>query len=137
MSGGHFDYKQYHINDIANSVEQEIRNNGQLIPFDLLERWDKEMWEDKNGKACNEKNYKQNPIKRYEYPKNVIQQFKVGHILLTLASIYAQRIDWLLSGDDGEESFINRINEDLLNCRDTYVNFSELLDIVNNIKSRL
>lgn len=27
--------------------------------------------------------------------------------------IYTQRIDWLLSGDDGEESFHSRLKEEL------------------------
>jgi hypothetical protein len=27
--------------------------------------------------------------------------------------VYAQRVDWLVSGDDGEESFITRLAEDL------------------------
>ena len=30
-----------------------------------------------------------------------------------MAAIYAQRIDWLLSGDDGEESFKRRLKEEL------------------------
>ena len=33
--------------------------------------------------------------------------------LLKKATIYAQRIDWLVSGDDGEESFLSRLKEDL------------------------
>jgi hypothetical protein len=32
---------------------------------------------------------------------------------LRIAAIYAQRVDWFLSGDDGEESFIERLNEEL------------------------
>ena len=27
MSGGHFDYQQYKINEIADSIEREIRHN--------------------------------------------------------------------------------------------------------------
>lgn len=30
-----------------------------------------------------------------------------------MASIYAQRIDWLLSGDDSEDSFKKRLKENL------------------------
>jgi hypothetical protein len=30
-----------------------------------------------------------------------------------MAQIYAQRIDWLISGDDGEDSFRERLKEDL------------------------
>ena len=32
---------------------------------------------------------------------------------LKIAAVYAQRVDWLLSGDDGEESFIERLEENL------------------------
>jgi len=32
---------------------------------------------------------------------------------LELAGIYLQRIDWLVSGDDSEESFHERLQEDL------------------------
>ena len=38
---------------------------------------------------------------------------KKGLIALKVAAIYAQRIDWLLSGDDGEESFKRRLKEEL------------------------
>jgi len=31
----------------------------------------------------------------------------------TQAEIYAQRIDWYLSGDDGEDSLVSRLKSDL------------------------
>ena len=37
--------------------------------------------------------------------------------ILKIANIYVQRIDWLLSGDDGEETFLNRLSEDLSNMK--------------------
>ena len=49
----------------------------------------------------------------YNYPKEVIDEFKKGVELLKKAQVYAQRIDWLLSGDDGEESFLQRLKDDL------------------------
>lgn len=33
------------------------------------------------------------------------------------AQVYAQRIDWLLSGDDGEDNFHLRLKEDLANLK--------------------
>ena len=33
--------------------------------------------------------------------------------MIRVAEIYAQRADWLLSGDDGEEEFHERLKEDL------------------------
>jgi hypothetical protein len=32
---------------------------------------------------------------------------------LRVAAVYTQRIDWLVSGDDGEESFLERLKEEL------------------------
>jgi hypothetical protein len=34
-------------------------------------------------------------------------------LYLKLATIYLNRVDWFLSGDDGEEQFVNRLKEDL------------------------
>ena len=32
-------------------------------------------------------------------------------------AVYARRIDWLVSGDDGEETFFERLKEDLDNAK--------------------
>ena len=47
------------------------------------------------------------------YSKETLDEFRKGLDILNKAYIYAQRIDWLLSGDDGEESFHKRLKEDL------------------------
>ena len=44
---------------------------------------------------------------------SVLDDMKKGLVALKVAAIYAQRIDWLLSGDDGEESFKRRLKEEL------------------------
>ena len=49
----------------------------------------------------------------HEYPEEVIEKFKEGIALLRIAAIYTQRIDWLLSGDDREETFLKRLKKDL------------------------
>ena len=49
----------------------------------------------------------------YDYSKETLDEFKKGLDILNKAYIYTQRIDWLLSGDDGEESFHKRLKEDL------------------------
>ena len=33
--------------------------------------------------------------------------------MLRKAEVYAQRMDWYLAGDDGEESFLERLKQDL------------------------
>lgn len=57
------------------------------------------------------KNNKTNEYYNYKY--QTINEFKSGLEFLKIAQIYAQRIDWLVSGDDGEESFHRRLREDL------------------------
>lgn len=49
----------------------------------------------------------------YQYSDETINEFKKGIELLKKAAVYAQRIDWLVSGDDGEERFHQRLKEDL------------------------
>ena len=53
----------------------------------------------------------------YKYNKETIKEFKKGLAILKKAYVYAQRIDWLLSGDDGEESFHERLKEELDNLK--------------------
>ena len=74
MSGGHFDYDQYKIGYIADSIEQLIYNNNS---------------EDSDGR----------------YSDETISEFRTAVRLLKRAEIYAHRIDWLVSGDDGEDTF--------------------------------
>ena len=96
MSGGHFDYNQYRIQNIADSVDRLIKQNGKEIEYP------------KGYTLCS-----YDETHHYEYPPEVIEQFKEGLEILKKAAIYAQRIDWLVSGDDGEESFLSRLKEDL------------------------
>lgn len=53
--------------------------------------------------------------KGYNFAPETVEKFKEALTTLRKAEIMAQRIDWLVSGDDGEESFHRRWNEDLNN----------------------
>lgn len=88
MSGGRFDYLQYRFTEIIDSIEQEIiDNNAEPRP--------KDWWEPNN------------------FSEATLAEFRNGIDAIKKAQIYAQRIDWLLSRDDGEESFHERLAEDL------------------------
>jgi hypothetical protein len=50
----------------------------------------------------------------YDYSSEIIEEFKIGLRQLQIAYIYTKRIDYLLSGDDGEDSFLERLTEELL-----------------------
>lgn len=86
MSGGHFNYAQRHINDIAESIAEYLKHN------------------------------------KYGYSYDTRHEFLQAIYALCLAAIYAQRIDWLLSGDDSEESFHTRLEEE---CNELLDQFEE------------
>ena len=105
MSGGHWEYLQYRFTDVSEDIEKLIEKNGQPKTDEELkeERWHGNDWYDK---------YPEDKY-HYKYPPEVIEEFKKGAEAIKLAQIYMQRMDWLLSGDDGEESFISRLKNDL------------------------
>ena len=90
MSGGYFDYKQYELDTIADSIEQVIRD-----------------WESKKKSEWDD------TIKwEFENPATILELHNAMN-LCRRASIYAQRVDWLLSSDDGEKEFHERLREDM------------------------
>ena len=110
MSGGHFDYNQFRIDDIADSIEDYIY--GHPLEEEDIEYYIEDNWLENEEKEYVIKNKHTLP-NYYGYNEKTLEEFKKGLDILRKASIYAQRIDWLLSGDDGEESFHKRLKEDL------------------------
>jgi tRNA U54 and U55 pseudouridine synthase Pus10 len=47
------------------------------------------------------------------FSNETIEEFKLGLKYLKLAKIYAHRIDYLVSGDDSEETFKQRLKEEI------------------------
>ena len=87
----------YRINDIVNKIEEVIsRNNLEIAEEDKP----KDEW------GFYEQRY-------YEYPAHIIEEFKNAVKYLKIAQVYAQSVDWLISGDDGEESFMKNLDKDL------------------------
>ena len=168
MSGGHFDYYQYHINEIAEQLERniadieygksvgkvkkqelcaylvDVESGRKSWPFWLFEMCRGLVYVDdlkcglKKLHKCYEKDGKiyvddvDGPgvfevvisMEETEHwadgdshleieDSEVLEEFKKGLKILKKAAIYAQRIDWLLSGDDGEDSFKRRLKEEL------------------------
>lgn len=52
-----------------------------------------------------------------DYPEGIKIEFMRGMAHLRLGYVYAQRIDWLLSGDDSEATFLTRLKSDLAEVR--------------------
>lgn len=89
MSGGFFDYKQYQLSEIEDSINELVRSNDD----ESLDEWGY-----RKGRA---------------FTDETIHEFKKAAEYLKLAQIYAQRIDWLISGDDSEETFHERLKKEL------------------------
>ena len=89
MSGGHFSYKQHTLLDMADDIGSQILSNDST---------EKNEWGDSLGN---------------QYSPETIAEFGKAVKALKMAYVYAQRIDWLLSGDDGEDSFHIRLQAQL------------------------
>jgi len=50
-----------------------------------------------------------------EFSQETLAEFLKGLVLLRAAAVYLERIDFLLSSDDSEETFHKRLKEDLKN----------------------
>jgi hypothetical protein len=104
MSGGAFDYNQYKIGYIADQIEEVVVKNGtEKTPEEIKNDYHNDEWYEK---------YPEDKF-HYRYPDEVIEKMKDAVKALKKAQVYAQRVDWLLSGDDGEESFLKRLDEEL------------------------
>ena len=89
MSGGYFEYQQYRLGQMADEIEDAIYKNDSE---EVNEYYDKKG----NG-----------------FSEDTIQEFKLAVWYLKQAMVYVHEIDWLLSGDDGEETFHERLKKDL------------------------
>jgi Asp-tRNA(Asn)/Glu-tRNA(Gln) amidotransferase A subunit family amidase len=85
MSGGHFNHSQYHLVQISEDIDTLVRNN--CIP-------------DEYGYATN---FTPETLAKFE---EAIKALKVAHAMV-------QRVDWLVSGDDGEDTFHKRWEEEV------------------------
>jgi len=86
MSGGYFNYDQCRIGQIAESIDRIARQENHQIDCDDFQ---------------------------FDFNEKTLVEFRNAVIFLKLAQIYAHRIDWLVSGDDGEDTFHKRLAEDL------------------------
>ena len=100
MSGGHFEYKQYQVDELAAEIDRVIakvyktREAVKNTPDDPC-----------HPDYCWEKSYL--------FSDETLAKFAEARDTLKRAGIMAQRVDWLLSGDDGEETFHKRWEEEL------------------------
>lgn len=86
MSGGHFDYVQHRIIQAADDVQEYINKC--------------------TGDEVDEYGYKP------EFKDETIERFYQAEKALRQAAAMLQRVDWLICGDDGEDSFHERWDDE-------------------------
>ena len=96
MSGGYFDYNQYRIQEIADTL-RSLSSTKEGLEFlrDVTESSD-------GNRKQSEENLKDFLV-------------TIGYLAdnLEACRIAVHRIDWLLSGDDAYETFVERLQEDV------------------------
>lgn len=85
MSGGHFDYSQFKLDDMAEEIASLVPTNS--VP-------------DENGYIRG-------------YSGDTLSRFYEAVWLLKLAGIYIHYIDYLICGDIDEDAFPERLKEDI------------------------
>ena len=95
MSGGHFHYYQDRITEIADSIQELIDKNGVIPPQTEMQKMRDEE-----------------PFYR-DYPPEIIEEFKKAVRCLHEAFIRAKRIDYWVCNDDGEDTFVESLKEQL------------------------
>lgn len=105
MSGGHWEYVQHRFTDVYEELESIIARNGKPRSEKELkeDRWRDEEWYEK---------YPEDKF-HHKYSDEHIKIFKEAIYTIKKAQIYIQRLDWMLSDDDSDESFLERLESDL------------------------
>jgi hypothetical protein len=85
MSGGTFDHQDYVIRDIAEQIDELIESNDCVSEYGHTRG----------------------------YSPRTLDVFRAASDLLKRAMVMVHRIDWLVAGDDGEDTFYKRLDDDL------------------------
>jgi hypothetical protein len=112
MSGGFWEYKQYGLGQVTDDIKEMIEKSGkEKSPEELKDSGYGDSWYGFDYVSW----YERFPEEKFHptYPEEVLEEMKNAIKYLTKARIYMHRLDWLLSGDDGEESFLYRLKEEL------------------------
>jgi hypothetical protein len=80
---------------VAEEIERLVRDNDKLLSDEERYRYDPDE------------------PRGYGFPPEVIARFREAAATCRRAAIMVQRVDWLVSSDDGEDSFLRRWEEDL------------------------
>ena len=92
MSGGHFNGRESQLGELADKIDRVVFDNDCKV---------ENKWGDTIGRGLSE---------------DIIENFKDTSRCLRRAQAMTQRVDYLLSGDDGEDSFRRRWDAEVPAC---------------------
>lgn len=108
MSGGSMEYVYVHFDEAASYIQRE------LAKVELCRKHKRFFYVSK---------YYQEYYPEVDYLKSpealtnaVVKRLRDALVCVRKAAIYARRVEWLTSGDDGYESFCLCTDEDIADC---------------------
>ena len=111
MSGGYFEYRQFQIQEIIDAIEEYLSGR-ELDDYEVDEARDRFLRYGIEDDGYEADNRRTRP-NRNNYGKKTLSRMRNAVRALERAQIYAHRIDYLLSGDDDEDEFGKRLEEEI------------------------
>lgn len=99
MSGGNWNYIQNQLIAVIDDITDVIEKNGKKVKNRTFE------WEDEYYS---------------EYSEETIKRFKEARLNIAEAREHIQRLDWLFYDDDGENSYLEKLDKNLKKIRKKY-----------------
>ena len=130
MSGGSMDYVYAQINEACREVqralaEMKLRHEKGIFPTETTGE-KKSYWRDEDGKWARDSKGKRKFIlvatghhASRELSERTIKHLSDALITMRRAAIYAERVEWLTSDDDDEQSFCERLEKQLSEAEKT------------------
>lgn len=101
MSGGFYNYKQFQLRELWQEMQDQLDRQGK-------EKTTEELYLSKEY-------YDEYPEDKLhpKFSEGIQEVLKEAIKYLKVAEVYTQRLDWFFSGDDGEQTFLERLEKDL------------------------
>jgi len=105
MSGGHYDYKYFKVEELAEDIEREFLNDGKYVDDDY------ENSSDFLSYSKKQKEFDRLDDATAEQRIEILSEIKQLIIDLQNCSFRAKILEYYMSGDCGAESYLKQLKE--------------------------